>query len=177
MAQEVLHALNICGDVVSTYETSRLRLFYPRLSLAWLGVAPSTGIMDERGTYLDDETQVIATSLTAEETLQGIVERGYTSLQCDDGSKIANPHAEAHPISVAWLVSLVDSTWNYPAILRSRLSLSATLKAVQHSPHLQHAFKNAAGVAILSIPAFLPIDSAGESRAISRRASVHAEAT
>lgn len=52
--------------------------------------------------------------------------------------------------------------WRTRYALRMRLWLSRKLRSVKHSSHLRHAFKNALGVALLSLPSFLPIDSAGK---------------
>lgn len=52
--------------------------------------------------------------------------------------------------------------WRTRYAFRIRLWLSRKLRSVKHSSHLRHAFKNALGVALLSLPAFLPTDSAGK---------------
>ncbi|TFK72565.1 hypothetical protein BDN72DRAFT_836131 [Pluteus cervinus] len=155
MARELQYALEICIDAIAAFEQSSLRLWYPRLTLAWLGMTPSTITLDERGSFLDEITPEMRTALTKEEALQAVAERGYTTLRCEN-TKLA---LEGRVLSLAWLCSLAYYAWNCPRVLRGRLEISRTLKATQHSPHLHHAFKNAAGVAFLSIPAFLPVNS------------------
>jgi len=43
-----------------------------------------------------------------------------------------------------------------PSVLRARLFLSHTILSIKHSRHLRYAFKLALGVALLSLPAWLP---------------------
>ena len=47
MAQEVRVALQVAQRFANYYETSRARLWYPRVSLAWLGVSPGPFISDD----------------------------------------------------------------------------------------------------------------------------------
>ncbi|KAF9002047.1 hypothetical protein BDQ17DRAFT_1357989 [Cyathus striatus] len=155
IAHEMQHALNITGDIIDTYNQSALRLWYPHFSLAWLGVAPSTILVDEDGSFLDEEiSDVGTTSLSTQEVIQGIAEH-------------ASPTAAKRPklvgklMSAAWWRSLVYILWNHPRVLTFRLALSRAFRAINHSPHLRHAFKNAAGVTILAIPAFLSPGSQG----------------
>lgn len=63
--------------------------------------------------------------------------------------------------SVRGVYSLPYRLWNLPAVLRFRSRLSRIIRSIQRSSHLRHAFKNAAGVALLSLPAFLASDSSG----------------
>lgn len=158
MSRELQYAIEICFDAIKSFEESSLRLWYPRLTLAWLGVTPSTIISDERGGFLDEETPEMTTALTKEEEFQAVAERGYTTLQCEDTKPIT---LEGHLLSFTWFLSLLFYAWNCPRILRGRLKASRILKSLQSSPHLHHALKNALGVALLSIPAFMPIDSPG----------------
>jgi transcriptional regulator of aromatic amino acid metabolism len=52
--------------------------------------------------------------------------------------------------------------WASQSLMRLRLATSKFTRAVRHSSHLRHALKNAVGVAMLSLPAFLPKGSTGE---------------
>ncbi|CAE6439049.1 unnamed protein product [Rhizoctonia solani] len=49
-----------------------------------------------------------------------------------------------------------------PIALRTRISLSNWLWRAKHSKHVQHALKNALGIALLLIPAVLPASSSGK---------------
>ncbi|PCH39251.1 hypothetical protein WOLCODRAFT_167862 [Wolfiporia cocos MD-104 SS10] len=51
--------------------------------------------------------------------------------------------------------------WSLPWMLRARIRLATAHRAIVHSTHLRHAMKNAVGVALLSLPAFMSPDSTG----------------
>lgn len=51
--------------------------------------------------------------------------------------------------------------WTSRKALKLRLRLWRFLQSIRHSSHLRHAAKAACGVALLTFPAFMPIDSAG----------------
>ncbi len=53
--------------------------------------------------------------------------------------------------------------WDSNAALSGRKRLSHRLTALKHSQHAKYAFKMGLGIALLSIPGFMPSDSAGES--------------
>lgn len=162
MAHEIRYAIIAAEDIVVVYETSPLRLWYPHLSMAWLGVPPSTIVLDERGSFLDEETPETSATSTTEETLEGITERVH---EFDHSDRKMDPKVPlklaGRPFTLPWLSSLVRYLWDHPYALRARLSLSGFIRSFQHSPHIRHAIKNAAGVTLLSIPAFLPDGSPG----------------
>ncbi|KAF8652680.1 hypothetical protein AX16_004186 [Volvariella volvacea WC 439] len=158
MARELLYVLDICTDVIQASESSRLRLWFPRLTLAWLGATPSTIVLEERGIFLEDVPQ-IGTRMTQEEELQAVVERGYSTLRCEETPPM---DLDGRLFSPIWFLSLFVYLWNHSRIMRMRLALSRFLKDVQGSSHLHHALKNAFGVGLLSIPAFLPLDSSAQ---------------
>jgi hypothetical protein len=161
MAQEMLHALHVGENIATTYESSALRLWHPRFSWAWLGLSPSTIVLEERGTFLDDETPETATMLSPEETLQGLAEHNYAPGH-GSGTALKTSKLTGTPFSFRWCYSLASYVWNHAQMFRFRLSLSRWIRLTQHSSHLKHAIKNAAGVALLSVPAFLPVASSGQ---------------
>ncbi|KAF8061449.1 hypothetical protein FPV67DRAFT_1703736 [Lyophyllum atratum] len=152
MAQTMRNALNEAQNILVLYTTSNVRLWYPRFSLAWLGVPPSMMFIEERGLVMDEEIQDVAAT-SPQEALQGIAEQESPAASATLPKKRATTMENYLP-SYA-------SIWNNPRTLAARLLLSRFLKSVEHSPHLRHAFKNAVGIAILSIPAFLPVTSLG----------------
>ncbi|KAJ8515521.1 hypothetical protein ONZ45_g7066 [Pleurotus djamor] len=171
MAHEMRHALHLCQKLIVFYETSPLRLWHPRVSLAWLGAAPTTYINEERGAQLDDDDPSDSNTLgpSKEETLQGITENQYDS-NADDDAETTTDEKPAFlrqrkipgkPLTPRWMAGLVRYAWNSPIMLRLRLRSSRAIRSFQHSSHLRHAFKIAAGIMILSIPAFLPPSSSG----------------
>lgn len=179
MAHEMKHALYLCKKLTALHEASSPRLWHPHFSWAWLGAAPSTFIMEERGAILDEDSPdpQAETALSLTETLQGISENQYPADQPDDTDpdRYANNDPDDTPevlrrrrihgrvMSVRWMASVVHHVWNYAAVLRTRLKVSRALRAVQHSSHLRHAIKNSGGIVLLSLPAFLPTDSPGAS--------------
>lgn len=56
---------------------------------------------------------------------------------------------------------MIPNIWRDRRILQIRLCASKIIRAIQHSSHLRHALKNAFGVTLLGLPAFLPTGSAG----------------
>jgi hypothetical protein len=171
MAHEIHHALQISHNTACLHETCRVRLWHPRFSWAWLGVAPSTFVLDERSTILAEEFSDRDTNLSLEETQQGLVEHHDVFNVLNRDLSPSTPTAEkatgvdnkrARLFSFRDIHLVIPRMWRIRAVLRIRLGLSKVIRAIQHSSHLRHALKNAAGVALLSIPAFLPTDSAGE---------------
>ncbi|KAF9489836.1 hypothetical protein BDN71DRAFT_1455486 [Pleurotus eryngii] len=179
MAHEMKHALYLCKKLTTLHEVSSPRLWHPHFSWAWLGAAPSTFIMEERGAILDEDSPdpQAETALSLTETLQGISENQYPSDQPDDNDPDGYPNNDpddtpevlrrrrihGRVMSMRWMASVIHHVWNYAAVLRTRLKVSRTLRAVQHSSHLRHAIKNSGGIVLLSLPAFLPTDSSGYS--------------
>ncbi|KAG5645848.1 hypothetical protein DXG03_005190 [Asterophora parasitica] len=152
MAQDVRDALKDTQNILVHHFTSNVRLWYPRFTLAWLGVAPSTMLLEERGIAMDQELQDLSNDLT-QEAQQGLAEQSIPSTSPKKSKK-------APSILVVWQF-VRRHIWNSPRTLSVRLLISQFLKSVEHSPHLRHALKNTVGITILSIPAFLPITSAG----------------
>ncbi|KAL0947218.1 hypothetical protein HGRIS_013335 [Hohenbuehelia grisea] len=163
MAHEMRHALHVSQSTIALYENSPPRLWHPRFSWAWLGLAPPNYVLEERGAIVDDESPQATTTLSLEETLQGISEKRYDDIEAEGDNILRRKRHAGRPFTFNWLQRLLGHLWNHPRTVCWRLGLSKMIRSVQHSSHLRHAMKNAAGVALLSIPAYLPVDSPGHS--------------
>lgn len=157
MGTEVQRALQVCTRMIALYESSAYRVWHPRVSLAWLGLPPRSLMFDEQEA-VPVEYQPHETNLTIEETREGVEE--YKSLIPDEdeksiGGSTLKKVARANPATV------IRRIWRSERVLQIRLQLSRWERAIHHSPHLRHAFKNAAGVALLSLPVFLSPTSSG----------------
>ncbi|KAG2147365.1 hypothetical protein BD769DRAFT_1415945 [Suillus cothurnatus] len=168
MAYDTSHILQVAQNIAAHHEASRLRFWLPRLTWQWLGVAPRTFIMEEYGAPIAQDASEAETTLSAEEIRQGIafVDRhDEITTQEVFYSHVIRRIPTGPQLSLKSLPRCLSSTpqrlWNHPVILQLRLGASRAIRNTQHSSHLQHATKNAIGVAMLSFPAFLPSNSAG----------------
>lgn len=187
MAQEMGTALKVAHHVATLYEASHTRLWYPHVSLQWLGVPPGPFIADDNGdmvhtsggTIDGDPTDVgVDERLTLMEARQGLAERAY-SFTLSKGRPIpAGGLASRYKTYAAASVSkmelrlnhakvwswqfwtgCVGMMWSSERIMRARVWLAKLYRALQHSSHWRHGLKNAIGVAVLTFPAFMPLDS------------------
>lgn len=179
MAQEILIALQVAQRFATCYENSRPRLWHPRLSLAWLGVPPGPYISDDPNaqnallTQSDGTvTPVADNNYTAPEWKQGLREHAYGVDVRRSAMKTARMRATRKDSEDrdpkhgerGWVCNLshwIHYAWSSTKTLRFRIRLWRVLKATQRSSHLRHALKNACGVALLSLPAFLPPSTGG----------------
>lgn len=164
MAHELRHALIIAHKMTTIYDKSRTRLWYPRLTWAWLGLPPSMVINDEdtipeevQHRHVDPES-----ALSLAEARQGIAERAYPGIDPHKIPVTEVPYKNKPGFHILHLGSWISGFWAARKVLRARLALSKFLRVIQHSSHIKHATKNAVGVALLSLPAFLPVGSPGE---------------
>lgn len=107
----------------------------------------------------------------SEKSRQGMVKRYGTTNASDEDLAMSVPLVQKAMINVdctpvyrfTWrhFYLALPWAWGTPFALRIRLRISKALKSIKHSSHLRHALKNTVGVALLSIPAFLPPDSKG----------------
>ncbi|KAH9056632.1 hypothetical protein EDB87DRAFT_1675958 [Lactarius vividus] len=157
MAEEMHNALIVVDRVLLLHSTSRTRLWYPRLSLAWLGIAPPTIVDDihvmpdddDPGRFEDEHNMSMA---EAREGLSELARRRET-ISSTWYSRPSGP--EPNEIYYGNVIY-------GPRITRYRLIFAACIRGVARSSHLQHAIKNSIGVALLSLPAFLPTGSSGQ---------------
>jgi len=132
-------------------------MWRPRISIAWLGLPPRSLMFDEQEA-IPVEHRPHETNLTVEEAREGVEEYNHPipdeSAKSEGGSTLKKVN-RADPAMV------IRRIWRSARVVQIRLRLSGWERAVHHSPHLQHAFKNAAGVVLLSLPAFLSPGSFG----------------
>lgn len=159
MGTEVQKALQVCTRMITLYESSSYRVWHPRISIAWLGLPPRSSLFDEQE-EIPVECLPHETNLTVEETREGIEECNHPVPDEDaksEGGSTLKRVAQVNPAVV------IRRIWRSARVVQIRLRLSGWERAIHHSPHLQHAFKNAAGVALLSLPVFLSPGSSGTS--------------
>ena len=156
MANEMHRALLVAGRILDLHKTSRTRLWYPRLSWAWLGIAPPTIISDDRDRVMSDDNH--PERFENENRLSMAEAReGLSELVRWRESNLSAPITPSHGSKFASKESLRLRNVMYgPRITQLRLLLATCVRAVSHSSHLQHAVKNSIGVMLLSLPAFLP---------------------
>lgn len=159
MGTEVHKALQVCTRMIALYESSAYRVWHPRISIAWLGLPPRSLMFDEQEVIPVEDRQH-ESNLTVEEAREGVEEYRFTipeeDAKSESGSTLKKV-ARANPVAV------IQHIWRSARVVEIRLRLSGWERAVHHSPHLKHAFKNAAGVALLSLPAFLSPETSGTS--------------
>ncbi|KAI0688742.1 hypothetical protein BC835DRAFT_1407984 [Cytidiella melzeri] len=169
MAHEIRTALQIAQRFANQYDLSHTRLWFPRVSLAWLGVAPGSFISDDPNALLgssnnEDSTSNLETKYAESELTQGFKERVYRMDVRRSAAKAAvvrlSKAAGDGGARDTWWGGLSD-LWASREAIKLRIRLWRFLQAVRHSSHLRHAAKAALGVAVLSFPAFLPTKSAG----------------
>jgi len=157
MGTEVQKALQVCTRMMTLYESSSYRIWYPRISMAWLGLPPRSLMFDEQE-GIPVEHRPHESNLTVEEAREGVEE--YNRPIPDEDTK-SEGGSTLKKVSQANPGVMIQRVWRSTRVVKIRLRLSGWERAIHHSPHLQHAFKNAAGVALLSLPAFLPPDFSG----------------
>jgi hypothetical protein len=160
MADEMNRAVLVADKILSLHSTSRTRLWYPRFSWAWLGVAPPTIISDDYEVSDENYSNHLEDGggLSLAEAREGLSElvrwreaKSSASMPRPPGSKSVGEEP----------CFRFRNIFYGPRITRLRFVLAACVRAIVHSSHLQHAVKNSIGVMLLSIPAFLPVGSPG----------------
>jgi len=164
MATEMHRALLIAEKILHLHNTSSTRLWFPRLSWAWLGMAPPTIVGDDRDRVMSDDNdpQLFENEnrLSMAEAREGLSEQARW--------RDSTLSAPIFPYSGARFTSRESLRLRNiiygPGIIRLRLLFAKCVRAVTHSSHLQHAVKNSIGVMLLSLPAFMPRGSPGKNR-------------
>lgn len=158
MANDTQRALCVCKDLIKSHEASHPTLQFPQVTTDWLGAIPSPVLIEEH------EEDVLDHGIQDDEIRGGasvpMTLKSMSEDPIDDLAGVSSTKTSCD-ISYQWIWRIIFHLWNRPQILRARLLLSCTVRSVNHSSHLRHALKNAAGVALLSIPAFYPPDSSG----------------
>ena len=172
MAYEMRIALQIAQRFANQYDSSSARLWFPRFSLAWLGVPPGSFISDDPNALLSsasrDDIPDLDTGYSESEFKQGIQETVYRIDVRKSATKAAilrmsKGTSTKGDAGQSWAQGLGVSFWTSRKALKLRLRAWRFLQAVRHSSHLRHAVKAAVGVTVLTFPAFLPRDSPGTS--------------
>ncbi|KAH7881894.1 Fusaric acid resistance protein family-domain-containing protein [Phlebopus sp. FC_14] len=169
MAYDTNHVLQISQRIAARYDASDHRLWFPRLSLQWLDVAPRTFLIDEYSTPVLQEPSEPTPTLPDDQLTQDMAsfEEPSIAVAREKGSHTTNlprppPTSKYTPfILTRFGHRFFTRKWNHRWTLRVRLAASKIIINVKRSSHVHHAVKNAIGMAILSIPAFLPSDSSG----------------
>ncbi|KAI0332078.1 hypothetical protein GY45DRAFT_1299694 [Cubamyces sp. BRFM 1775] len=186
MAQEMAKALQIAEKVATLYEESPTRLWYPHITLQWLGVPPGPFISDDNGDLViasggavDGEVVDVGGDerLTVMEARQGLAERAFSftlvkgrpvpagglsmryRTYTASASRINLRLGDSKPWTWKYWSGFISMLWSTERMLRLRVWLSKRHRAWQHSSHWRHGLKNAIGVAVLSFPAFMPESS------------------
>ncbi len=162
MANEMRRALRVADRVVDLHNNSHTRVWYPRLSWAWLGLAPLTVIGDDREHVKSDDHDPVRFEdehrLSVTEARQGLSELARwreANLSRPLPTSLGSKFASRESLRLRGIIY-------GPRMTRFRLLFAACIRAIRHSSHLQHAVKNSIGVMLLSLPAFLSRGSPGE---------------
>jgi hypothetical protein len=160
MANEMRRALRVADSILDLHNTSQTRVWYPRLSWAWLGIASPTVIGDDREHVMSDdhdpERFEVEHRLSVSEAREGLSElvrwreANLSRISTSLGSKFTSRES----------LQLRGIVYG-PKITRLRFLFAACIRAIRHSSHLQHAVKNSIGVMLLSLPAFMSRGSPG----------------
>lgn len=167
-------SLRVTQQLVEQYEARRPRLWYPRISLAWLGVVPGPYISDDPSaalTAVPVSTGAISegeSNLSMSEQRQGLAEhavrvavgkaRALSGTDIDGNSRVSKNMRGWWSVFTLWM----DWLWSNDHMLQARITMGRVHRSIKHSSHLRHAAKNAIGVALLTFPVFLAEDSAGK---------------
>ena len=172
MAEEMHNALVVADQILLLHNTSRTRLWYPRLSLAWLGIAPPTIIDDIQVMPNDGDPEHFENehNMSMAEAREGLSELARWR-EANSSTSLPRP-SSTRPANEKGLLYIRNVIYGL-RITRFRLIFAACVRGVARSSHLQHAIKNSIGVALLSLPAFLPTGSSGKYRTLSGASAVH----
>ncbi len=160
MANEMRRALRVADRILDLHNTSQTRVWYPRLSWAWLGIASPTVIGDDREHVRSDDHDPERFEddhrLSVSEAREGLSElvRWREANLSRTSTSLASKFTSRDSLH---LRSIVYG----PRMTRLRFLFAACIRAIRHSSHLQHAVKNSIGVILLSLPAFMSKGSPG----------------
>lgn len=168
MGHELRNALRIAHRINALCASGRTRLWLPKLSSAWLGATPSSYALYEPSYLLSGEPQSGTnqpdSDLSSAEARQGLLENSHTAAAMRDRVDLYTTDLRPSlqdTLSFRRLPELIHSLWSSGPSMRIRFVGSWIVRSAQHSSHLKHALKNAGGVALLTLPAFLDTRAAG----------------
>ncbi|KAL5635301.1 hypothetical protein ACGC1H_004175 [Rhizoctonia solani] len=148
ISSELIRALTLAHGILSIHHTtSHPRIFFLRPSWFWLGMSPRTVVAEEESPAPSGPSTEFDADPNAD------------TLSVNEARTVLLPTPTTATLSQKWSAARVMRT---PIALRTRIALSNWLWRARHSKHVQHALKNALGIALLMIPAFLPASSSGK---------------
>ncbi|TIB72848.1 hypothetical protein E3Q17_01223 [Wallemia mellicola] len=156
IAADLVFALTCVSDVLSSRLKNRRKIHYPRNFWSWLK-APSTTINDF-GMKPDGNDDFLSVEQKEENRHKHTFEEEM-QLQAYAAYAIRRSRLKQSGFSIKyWFLNI----WDAPKVLKSRLAVARSFRSLRSSRHIKFALKNAAGVAVLSIPCFLPYKSPGQ---------------
>ena len=153
MAQEIKSAVQVAESFTICYESSRARLWYPRVSLSWLGVPPGSFVYDDptaaHPVYTspsDDALASIEDHSKSPEWKQGLREAhsihvrraALKAARMSMSSKDEDSDKRLGCGWFGWLTGWLYDTWSSRRMLMIRLRVWKFLQAVSRSSHLRH---------------------------------------
>ncbi|KAF8746408.1 Fusaric acid resistance protein-like [Rhizoctonia solani] len=121
-------------------------VFFLRPSWFWLGMSPRTVVAEEDSPVTSGPSTELDADVDAD------------TLSLNEARTVLLPIPTTASPSHKWSLIQIMRT---PVALQARINLSNWLWRARHSKHVQHAIKNALGIALLLIPAVLPAYSSG----------------
>ncbi|EOQ99783.1 hypothetical protein J056_001325 [Wallemia ichthyophaga EXF-994] len=156
ISSDLVFALTCASEVLENRLKNRRKVHIPRNFWSWLK-APSTTLTDF-GLKPDGNDDFLSAEQKEQHKHQHTFEQEM-QLQAYATYAIRRSHLKQTGFSIKyWFLNI----WDAPSVLEFRLRVSRYFRTVKSSRHLRFALKNAAGVALLSIPGFLPYGSKGQ---------------
>ncbi|KAH7318023.1 hypothetical protein B0J17DRAFT_686599 [Rhizoctonia solani] len=148
ISSELIRALTLAHGILAIQNTtSHPHIFFLRPSWFWLGMSPRTVVAEEDAPAPPGPPAELDAELSAD------------TLSVNEARSVLLPTPTTTTPVRKWSAVRVMRT---PIALRTRIALSNWLWRAKHSKHVQHALKNALGIALLLIPAVLPASSSGK---------------
>ncbi|CAE6417908.1 unnamed protein product [Rhizoctonia solani] len=148
ISSELVRALTLAHGILNIHHaTSHPHIFFLRPSWFWLGMSPQTVVAEEESPAPPGPSTEFDADPNAD------------TLSVNEARTVLLPTPTTATSTQKWSAAGVMRT---PIALRTRIALSHWLWRAKHSKHVQHALKNALGIALLMIPAVLPASSSGK---------------
>ncbi|CAE6336575.1 unnamed protein product [Rhizoctonia solani] len=148
ISSELVRALTLAHAILDIHHaTPTPRIFFLRPSWFWLGMSPRTVVAEEASPAPPGPSTELDADVDAD------------TLSMNEARTVLLPTPTTTSSIYKWSVTRVMRT---PVALQARIDLSNWLWRARHSKHVQHALKNALGIALLLIPAVLPASSHGK---------------
>ncbi|ELU36580.1 FUSC domain-containing protein [Rhizoctonia solani AG-1 IA] len=142
ISSELIRALTLAHAILEIHHTtSTPHVFFLRPSWFWLGMSPRTVVAEEDSPVTPGPSTELDTDVDAD------------TLSLNEARTVLLPIPTTTSPSHKWSLIQIMRT---PVALQARINLSNWLWRARHSKHVQHAIKNALGIALLLIPAVLP---------------------